>query len=497
MKKYIIIATALLGFTACNLETPPESNLIKEGFWENEQSAKAAFDGVYSRFRAYGATMWQMGELRSDMWGGKSVETHLDQNLFTNNISTTVVPFGNWGGWYGMLHFINDFIKNAPNAPFSNIRERDNMLAQMHGLRAYVYYTLHKSWGKVPIVLQPLENVNDLASLKTPRASEVEVMNQIKSDIQKSLDLFTGNENFYNNRVYWTKNATLILKGDAYLWSGKVLGGGASDYTEAKNALSQVTGSLVSYENLWGINNENNAEFIFALDYKKDEATHYFNSATARFNDVKDKFDDNSRKISDILFISGNNFYSPSSKTLLLIDDVNDLRRQTFTRVYADNTGGYIPFVPTQTQYMGAIFNKFIGRNDSGAILNENNIPIYRYAEVLLLLAEAKNQLGEDPSAEINQIRQRAYGSNYNVATHGFTSASQQANAKAILDERYKEFIGEGKRWWDLLRAGDNFVYDEVPSMIGTGAVRKPVYLPINPIMIADDSTLNQTEGYE
>lgn len=496
MKKYIIMAVSLMGFSGCNLETPPDSNLTYSGFWETEEAAKSVFDGVYSRFRSYGNTMWQMGELRSDIWGGKGVENAHNQDLFTNDINTTKVPFINWANWYSMLHFINDFIKNAPSAPFSNTKERDNMLAQMHGLRAYVYYTMLKSWGEVPIVLNPLQNISDLASLKTPRASKAEVMSLIKGDIQKSLHLFSGNENFFNNRVYWTKNATLTLKGDVFLWSGKVLAGGNTDYTEAKNALSQVTGySLVPYENLWGIPNENNAEFIFALDYKKDEATHYYGVTTARFSDVKDKFDDASRKISDILYVEGGNYNAPSDKTLLLIDDVNDQRRKTFVRVYADNAG-YIPFVAANTKYLGSILNKFVGRNDGGTIYRENNVPIYRYADVLLLLAEAKNNLGEDPSTEINQVRQRAYGSAYNVATHGYVATSQQANAKAILDERYKEFIGEGKRWWDLLRAGDNFVYDEVNSMTGAGGVKKPIYLPITTGMLADDNTLKQTEGY-
>lgn len=497
MKKYILIATALFGLNACSLETPPESNLIYDGFWENEQAAKSAFHGVYSKFRGYGNTIWQMGEHRSDMWGGKGIETPLNQDLFTNDINTTKVPFTNWGNWYGLLHNINDFIKNSPKAPFANASERDNMLAQMYGLRAYIYYILLKSWGDVPIVENPLENVDNLASLKTPRSPKAKVMEFIKADIEKSLTLFNGNESFYNNKVYWSKNATLTLKGDVFLWSGKVLGGGNADYTEAKNALAQVTGySLVPYESLWGIENENNNEFIFALDYKKDEAGHFYSVTTARFSDVKDKYDDASRKISEILYVEGGNYNSPSNKTLLLIDDIADLRRNTFVRVYADNAGGYIPFVAGNSKYMGSILGKFIGRNDSGAIYNENNVPIYRYADVLLLLAEAKNHLSEDPSTEINQVRQRAYGSNYNVATHGYVNASQTANAKAILDERYKEFIGEGKRWWDLLRAGDNFVYDEVASMLGIGGEKKNIYLPITPKMIADDSTLTQTEGY-
>lgn len=497
MKKYIFITTALFAFIGCDLESQPESNAIYEIFWEKEDNARSVLDGVYSQFRGHGLTMWQMGELRSDMWGGKGIETPSEQDIFTNNINTTTVPFKNWGDWYKILHYVNDFIKNAPNAPFSNTKELDNMLAQMHGIRAYIYYTLLKSWGDVPIVLEPLQSVNDLVVLKTPRAPKVKVMEQIKKDIERSLELFEGNESFYNARVYWSKMATLTLKGDVYIWSGKVLAGGADDYREAKKALTQVTGyTLVPYANLWGINNENNSEFIFTLDYKKDEATHYFGRTTARNGDVDTKFDDKKRKISSFLYVNGNNFYAPSNKTLQLIDEVSDLRRQTFVRVYADTLTNHIPFAINNPSYIGSIFNKFVGRNDLGIIHNENNVPIYRYADVLLLLAEAKNNLTEDPSVEINMVRQRAYGDNYVVGTHAYVNASQAANAKAILDERYKEFIGEGKRWWDLLRAGENFVYDEVASMTGKEAVKKNIYLPITSEMIADDDTLKQTEGY-
>ena len=89
-----------------------------------------------------------------------------------------------------MLHYINDFIKNAPQTSFSNENEKKNMLAQMYGLRAYIYYTMLKSWGDVPIVTEPLQNVDNLAALKKARAPKAEVLAFIKQDIQRSLDLF-------------------------------------------------------------------------------------------------------------------------------------------------------------------------------------------------------------------------------------------------------------------------------------------------------------------
>src|SRR5690606_2063239 len=114
------------------------------------------------------------------------------------------------------------------------------------------------------------------------------------------------------------------------------------------------------------------------------------------------------------------------------------------------------------SKYFGAVTNKFGGTVDGSVRRFDNDVPIYRYADVVLLIAEAKNHLGQDPSGEINQIRQRAYGANYDPLTHAHTNGSQADNANAILDERYKEFLMEGKRWWDLRRAGDSYVIDNV-----------------------------------
>ncbi len=132
---------------------------------------------------------------------------------------------------------------------------------------------------------------------------------------------------------------------------------------------------------------------------------------------------------------------------------------------------------------------------DAGSRLSNNDVPIYRYADVLLLLAEAKNHLGEDPSEEINQIRKRAYGDNYSENEDAYVSGSQEDNARAILDERLKEFIGEGKRWWDLRRAGNEFVFEAIEALDESEAYK--LELPITQDMIANNPLLEQTEGYE
>ena len=89
-----------------------------------------------------------------------------------------------------------------------------------------------------------------------------------------------------------------------------------------------------------------------------------------------------------------------------------------------------------------------------------NDFPIYRYADLLLLQAEAKVLLGEDPSTEINAVRQRADGAAYDAAVQGYPNKVTDADPKeALLQERFYEFIFEGKRWYDLRRMGDAYVF--------------------------------------
>lgn len=174
------------------------------------------------------------------------------------------------------------------------------------------------------------------------------------------------------------------------------------------------------------------------------------------------------------------------------MDDPNDTRRDNFIRLY-DDGNVHFPYQAGETSYKGSVLQKFLGIvGDDGARKSYNNIPLYRYADVVLLLAEAKNNLQEDPSAEINLVRQRAYGANY--PSYIYTNGSQAENAEAILNERYKEFVGEGKRWWDLVRAGESYVFDEIQSLDESEAYK--IYYSISQSMLANDDQLVQTEGY-
>ncbi|MBJ7879786.1 RagB/SusD family nutrient uptake outer membrane protein [Gelidibacter salicanalis] len=501
MKKYIYIFIAVITLSACEseLEIKSPSELTAAGFWDTEEGAKAAHTGLYGTYRFSNYTFWLLGEIRSDVWGGDTFESASALDLIRSNFTVTTAPFGGWAGLYSNMHKLNDFIKNVPNVPFTKEEEKNHLMGQAYGLRAFYYYTLLKTWGGVPIVLEPLSTV-DPAGLSRARSSQSEVMAQIKMDITASLSAFGSDNSFWEgSNVYWSKAASLTLKGDVYIWSGNLMGGGNADFSEAKTALEQISSLGVSlepsYASLWGIDNEDNSEFIFSVQYKENEFSNFYNSFTGRSTEINPAFDDSGASMNGFI-INGANRFGPSEKTLLTLDDNEDTRKAVnFIYLYAnDNEGAGYPNY-NAANYFGAVFKKFLGVEDgTGGRIFENDVPLYRYADVVLMLAEAKNLLGEDPSAEINQIRERAYGADYDPAVHGYVNSSPTANANAILNERYKEFIGEGKRWWDLRRAGNSFVIDNI-SFLNPGDEYKLI-LPITNDMIGRNPLLEQTPGY-
>lgn len=514
LKKYTItaclLASVLGGTTACNLDFEPESTVTYTGYWNKEEGVRAAYTALFDRFRAYGSTFFYTGEMRADIWGGsRMLEAPVDIQLLANQYSATTTFWTNWGNFYQMMHYLNDFITNAGAASFTREVDRSNMLAQAYGLRAFIYYRMLQVWGDVIITTEPVtgDKVGDLAALRRARSPKADVMAQVLADIEKSIELYNQAgvaSTWSNSNVYWSKAATLTLKGDALLWKGQVLGGGSADFTAAKAALQEVVSmnkySLVDYNALWS--NEANAEFIFALDYQKDQATHFYSgNFYARAVDLNGKYTQLgevfSATLNPNLVFSGGNHHAPSDYTLkMLYGTAGDKRSNTFALVFdaTDATDATAQDLTTLTntnnsKYRGAILRKFWGRTDAGSRLADNNIPIYRYADVLLLLAEAKNQLGEDPSGEINQVRTRA------GLTTAYTNSTKLANKEAILEERLKEFVGEGKRWLDLVRAGDNLVFKYVTSISSAEAYR--IYMPISTAMIsADPELIKQTEGY-
>ena len=132
-----------------------------------------------------------------------------------------------------------------------------------------------------------------------------------------------------------------------------------------------------------------------------------------------------------------------------------------------------------------------------------DDYPVYRLSEAYLLLAEIKNKLGEDPTAEIMAVRNRAYAGK----APSFTNGSFEANELAIFYERTKEFVSEGKRWFDLRRmqdaTGKALVFRKDLALVGVlnniDGQKHKVLWPIDLQTLTEDPKLNdqQNPGYK
>ena len=92
MKKYILsLLSFVLLFSACDLDIQPQSDLTFNGFWESEEAARAAHVGIAARHRDYANTFFTMGEMRSDIWGGLTIEEPYNIELINNDISISKV----------------------------------------------------------------------------------------------------------------------------------------------------------------------------------------------------------------------------------------------------------------------------------------------------------------------------------------------------------------------------------------------------------------------
>jgi hypothetical protein len=233
----------------------------------------------------------------------------------------------------------------------------------------------------------------------------------------------------------------------------------------------------------------NNPEIIFAINYELQQAT----------TGVFSSFQVNSIQATTLSlalaatplvsatypYVNGANRVGMNQAMITrLTSGPSDQRINNSFKVMYSNT---TPFA-----IRGVLLTKWLGTASGTTQVYNNDYPIYRYADVLLLMAEAKAKLGQDPSAEINQIRQRAYGAGYTP----YVNSTVDDNIKAILEEYLREFIGEGKRWWALRRAGDTYVYANVNPVYLSASTTAKLLLPISTTMLNNDPLLTQTPGY-
>lgn len=509
MKKnslFLIATLAVLAFlNSCSkkLDLAPVSSISDANFWQSPDQVDAFVSGLHNRFRSNTFAFQVLGEMRADIFGtdpgSNSVftgeATQGTERLWTNNLDLDNPGVSNYGGFYSNINQLNLLIAKLNGGIPVSEANKNYYLGIAYGMRAFYYFQLYRSWGKTIIQTEPTTSI-DISTLAKPASGEEEVIKLIKDDIARSLAAFGNDYGFRNQKGWWSKAATQMLKANVYLWTS-YRGGGNADAMTAKNALTDIQTNvpglslLPSFANVFAYNNKGNSEIIFAIRNRLDEAQLPFAGTYFPQTGLLANFYDSvgNRKFNVTTDNWGGLLRAPVMiSTFRRFDDKDSRKWASITAAYNLVGGTY--------QIAGAFVSKFPGEQTPAGRQYTNDYPIYRYADLLLMLAEAKVILGESPATEINLVRQRAYGAAYNAATIGYPAQPIDANPKeAILQERYFEFIFEGKRWYDLRRMDPSgsyvFKYTTVPA-----SQAYKLLWPIDRNTLTNNRALEQTPGY-
>lgn len=498
MKKYIyiLITAVLIGFTSCGEDFLTSSSTDKQevGAPAYEGAILANLASAYQilLFDSYAAQNYNsiplMSDLRSDdiFKGGGDAGDQRQLYLLSLYTSTPQeLPEGLWTILFSGLARCNNAITACENAV--NVREDDlnKYKAEAHFLRAYYTHLLWKFWGNIPYFEQPLTE----PPYMTKQLSANEIYAEIMQDIEVAstdgwLDMKTTGSNL--GRV--NRATVLMLKARVVLYQKD-----QSKYGEVTANMAEIISSgefdlFDDFAAMWIDENEFSEESIFEVNHLPEGKT--WGSGWQGYGTNLPAF------ISPNGLNTGNvtgNFkggwgFGPVRQTTWDIYEEGDTRRE----------GSINSWEPDQYtarfQDTGLFMAKYaarVGYNPQGDTdLNFcNNLRVFRFAETLLTYAEMLVIHGQAPvggltaQGSLDRVRERAFGE----------ANSIPATAANIKLERRREFVGEGMRFWDLVRWGDTNVLTE--SLTEYNSVRtwndNFKYLPI------PQSEIDKTAGTE
>lgn len=405
--------------------------------------------GVYepltrSRGRLWESTVGLGFELMSEYAdGGPTQLSWSNYNNVNNNPNSLAQP---WTTLYEAIGRANLLIANLE----ANTTLADDLKKRAYGeayfVRAICYYFAVRVWGEVPMRLKPILNSNDVALAKS---KVPDIYSQIITDL-KFAETALPNTVASGSAGRATAGAAKVALADVYLTQ--------ADYTNAKAKAKEVMDNKTTYGY--------DLETSLATVYSPTLATNKEDVFSLKFAQVLDRgafmasYWADSRAKAAGYSVSGNKFGGIMSQVALISGwDNNDLRKK-----FSLYTNYLINGVLTNAEVETGIYDTRMGKyKDPNAPIdtgNGNDFYFYRYADVLLIFAEAENKLN-GPTADayeaINKVRRRAFGVNINTpsATADLPAGLNQTDFdEMVFRERGYEFIGEAKRWFDMVRTG-------------------------------------------
>jgi hypothetical protein len=464
---YIFILTLSLLCASCSdfLTEEPISDLTAESFWKTDKDAEVGIVAIYSAFsKAISPGMWDWGELRADNYIPHDKDAFDQKELIYNNIQIDNQA-ALWTNLYSVISRANAAIKYIPRITMTP-KKKNNLQAEAYALRAWAYFYCVRVWGDVPLYTEPIEEISQ--GIYRDRTDKNIIFQEvILPDLEKAYYLIDKTSTV-RTRINVATICALTMDVNAWL----------HDYEKVVSTMKEKVQTLNKRN--WGLSaltpetfakdwraifiednqTETPIEVIFKLAYDQlgngeNQSINYFASSQPRVF--------LSDKIKGLYGILDKRFGSTQW------EDIGEGKTQLKKKFWPDGT-------------------IFVG---TGRVYSDNDLVLYRYADIVLLYAEALNALDRTPEAitELNRTRTRS-GENP-FYTSDFVSSNEILDA--ILEERQKEFVGEGKRWFDLVRCNR---WKEVMEPINGMNDERKVLFPIHRDHINQNLNLKQNSSY-
>lgn len=484
--KYILLSCVVLGAVACDdfLVETPDTSVEKSGVYNSLSSAKAALAGCYGNMAGYNGYAFNYFHVLSVTSGmGVSIKAN-DVNLTTMNILPSDVNMTNaYNGMYETVRIANDIIDGMKSSTISIESEKNRITGEAHFIRGLTYFNLVRLFGKVSLVTQPVLDYNEA---QAPRADVSAVYTLIIDDLKAAYgmlplpaDKVEGHPHRYAAQALLAK-VYLTLAGNtegSEYWQ--------KAYDAAKDVYDHGEYKLVRpYAKLFGSANKNNAESIFEIQ---------FASAV------------NSGRLTETTFPVGHELMSniategkswgktrPSQRAFDQFDEGDPRREASFvygryTNIFiADAKKKNILLYPTTKKAgtSGTGDNKLVYKQGDSeypawkkyydpmmtASASNANFVYYRYADLLMVLAEAANEIGSsDAAGYLNEVLDRARDADgngvidpatevYPLAVSPEEEADKALFRERIFRERLKELTGECDEWYTIRRRGTEYL---------------------------------------
>ncbi|MDP5171322.1 MAG: RagB/SusD family nutrient uptake outer membrane protein [Bacteroidia bacterium] len=496
MKRIQIILGMLL-MVGCQgfLDKEPLTQVTTENFYQTEAQAIEALYAAYSTLQydcqpaPAGHFRWFWGDILSDdsEKGGSGPNDVASLARLENfeGRSTSELVAAEWKADYDGVYYANVVLENIPDIEMNPFL-KDQILGEARFIRAYMYYNLVTVFGGVPLVDKVLAPSEDLI----PRNTADEIWDFIESDLTTAIpDLPLRSQYTVEETGRITKGAAQALLQRVYAWRGK--------WAEALALGQSIIGSaeyrlVANYGSIFTTAGENGPESVFEIQFMN------------RSNGDWGRFEEGN--LSNVFQRARGEFggYGFNIPTQDLVDEFesDDPRLEYTVFRVGDQMGDRGVFTLDRTGFPHEYYSRkyFLNRSEEAPTGDANvngasNDRVIRYADVLLLTAEAAYHTGNEALARelVNEVRERARNGVNNILPD--VTATGTALLDAIYHERRVELALEGHRFFDLLRTGRAGSVMRAKGFNFVDGVSELLPIPLQEIQLSNN-TLEQNPGY-